>query len=56
MMHFPTTTAKADKIRILSKKMLCEVRVGKRWVKRSKLRSFCGVAVSMMPTIAVARF
>ena len=55
-MTFTATEPKVEKVRRMAKELIREAVAGRRWVTRSKLASFCGVAVSMMLPIPLARF
>lgn len=55
-MTFSVDPRKAEKVRRLAGKLLKEVRFGKRWVTSQRLRSFCGVCVSLTLAMPWARF
>lgn len=55
-MEFTATTKMVDKVRQMAGELMEEVRAGRRWVKRKRLSSFCGVEVSMLIPLPLARY
>lgn len=55
-MRFYVTPHKVKKVQSLARKMLKEVRLGRRWVTRKAISHLCGVCVSLMLAMPWARF
>ena len=55
-MKFFIAPRKLTKVRGLAKKLLKQVRFGKRWVQRDSVARFCGVCVSLSLAMPWARF
>lgn len=55
-MRFHLAPRKIAKVQLLARKILREVRLGRRWVTTKLLRHFCGVCVSLTLSMPWARF
>jgi hypothetical protein len=55
-MHFYIAPRKIAKLYGIERAILRQARQGRRWVSRDRLRSFCGVCVSLSLAMPSARF
>lgn len=55
-MRYYVAPAKVARVRALAAALLKQARLGRRWVSREKVRSFCGICVSLTLAMPFARY